>query len=190
MRAAAVAISCALLSGSAQAIEPPPSPRPQAVAKQAIQKSSLLKSAASAAVGQIANRPREWGRGVGGFGKRFASSVGGRMVKSTVQMSVAAFRHEDLKYYPSEQQGFGPRVKHALVSTVVARKTTNGRQTLASGRISGAVAGGFVSRLWQPARLHTVSSGLSSSGISLGADAASNVVREFWPEIRHPRRRR
>ena len=48
----------------------------------------------------------------------------------------------------------------------------------------------FVSRLWQPARLHTVSSGLSSSGISLGADAASNVVREFWPEIRHPRRRR
>jgi hypothetical protein len=103
---------------------------------------------------------------------------------------VATVRHEDLKYYPSGKQGFGPRMKHALLSTVVARKTTDGRPTMATGRVSGAVAGGFVSRLWQPARLRTVSSGLATSGIALGADAGANAVREFWPEIRHPRRRR
>jgi len=34
------------------------------------------------------------------------------------------------------------------------------------------------------------SSGFATGGIMLGVDAGSNVVREFWPEIRHPRRRR
>jgi len=40
-----------------------------------------------------------------------------------------------------------------------------------------------------PARFHTFSSGISSAGISLAVDAGLNVMREFWPEIRHPRRR-
>jgi hypothetical protein len=30
--------------------------------------------------------------------------------------------------------------------------------------------------------------GFGSAGISLGVDAGLNVVREFWPEIRHPHR--
>src|SRR5260370_601244 len=141
-------------------------------------------------MGKIANRAHEWGCGPSGVGKRLGSGMGKHLVKSSVQFGVAALRHEDLKYYRSEKQGFSPRMKHALLSTVVARKTTNGRPTMATGRVSGAVAGGFVSRLWQPARLRTVSSGLATSGIALGADAGANAVREFWPEIRHPGRRR
>jgi len=47
----------------------------------------------------------------------------------------------------------------------------------------------LISRAWQPARQHTLGSGLATAGIILGADAGSNVVREFWPEIRHPHRR-
>jgi hypothetical protein len=37
---------------------------------------------------------------------------------------------------------------------------------------------------WQPARLRTASGGIASAGVSLGADAGANLVREFWPEIR------
>jgi hypothetical protein len=116
--------------------------------------------------------------------------MGRRAVSTSVELGVAAWRHEDLSFRPSGETGFRRRMKHALLSTVVARKTTTGRPTVASGRISGAFAGGFVSRLWQPARLRTVSSGLSTSGISLGVDAGIHAVREFWPEIRHPRRRK
>ncbi len=75
------------------------------------------------------------------------------------------------------------------MSTVYARKTNRDGQTLATSRFSGALAGGFVSRVWMPARFHTFASGISSAGISLAFDAAVNVLREFWPEIRHPRRR-
>jgi len=160
------------------------------LAKQALGKPAIIRAGVGATVGQITNRPHEWGRGPSGFAKRFGSAMGTHVVRSSVQFGVATVRHEGLKYYPSGKQGFGPRMRHALLSTVVARKTTNGRPTMATGRVSGAVAGGFVSRLWQPARLRTVSSGLATSGIALGADAGANAVREFWPEIRHPRRRR
>jgi len=29
-------------------------------------------------------------------------------------------------------------------------------------------------------------SGFASGGITLGVDAGMHVIREFWPEIRHP----
>jgi hypothetical protein len=190
MRTVGISTLCLFLVAGQMPAAEPPKREHESLAREAFGKQAIIRAGAGATVGHIANRPHEWGRGPSGFGKRFGSGMGKHVVKSSVQFGVAALRHEDLKYYRSERQGFRPRMKHALLSTVVARKTTNGRPTMATGRVSGAVAGGFVSRLWQPARLHTVSSGLGSSGISLGADAGANVVREFWPEIRHPRRRR
>jgi hypothetical protein len=148
---------------------------------------ALVRTAAGAALQQARNSPHEWGRTLSGFGKRAASGFGKHAINTSVEYAVAAARHEDLRYYPPREGGFGPRLRHALVSTVVTRKTTNGERTVAAGRISGSVASGFISRLWQPASLRTAGSGASSAGIALGADAGANVVREFWPEIRHPR---
>ena len=182
MRIMAIATIYIFLAESIQAAE-----LKKSLAKEEFNKRAAGMAIGSAALGQTVNRPHEWGRGTSGFAKRAGSAFGKHLVKTGVQVGVATWRHEDLKYYPSEKPGFGPRMQHALVSVVVARKTTTGKPTAATGRVSGSLAGGFVSRLWQPARLHTVSSGFASSGISLGVDAGSNVVREFWPEIRHPR---
>jgi hypothetical protein len=149
----------------------------------------IIFAAISSSIQHARNAPAEWGSGLAGLSRRYASAFGQHLVNGTVQYSVAKALHEDLKYYPSEEAGFKPRVKHALISTVYARKTNGEGQTLATSRFSGAVAGGFVSRAWQPARFHTFGSGISSAGISLAVDAGLNVLREFWPEIRHPRRR-
>jgi hypothetical protein len=108
---------------------------------------------------------------------------------TTRESGVAAVRHEELGYRPSGKRGFGPRLKYALISTVVTRKTTTGKKTFASGRLSGAMGSGFISRLWLPARFHTISSGIATGGVLLGVDAGTHVAREFWPEIRHPGQR-
>src|SRR5216683_3615295 len=158
--------------------------------KRTFGKPALVKTGIGAGIMEATNSPHEWGQGAAGFGKRVGSVFGKHVIKSSIQTTVGKIRHEELDYHPSGKQGFGPRMKYALLSAVVTRKTTTGKKTIASGRISGAFGSGFISRLWMPARLHTVSSGISSSGISLGADAGNNVVREFWPEIRHPRRKK
>ncbi len=151
-------------------------------------KSAAVKTGASATLQHLRNSPREWGQGISGFGKRVGSAFGQHIIKNTIQYPVAAIRHEELGYRPSGKKGFGPRLGYALTSTVVTHKTTTGKKTLAAGRISGAFGSGFISRAWQPARLHTFSSGAASGGAMLGVDAGTHVIREFWPEIRHPRK--
>lgn len=155
--------------------------------KKTFGRQAVVGSTATAAVNHIRNAPHEWGRGGSGFAKRVGSSLGEHAVKNTIAYGVAGLRHEDLKYHRSGKHGFGPRLKTALVSTVVTRKTTTGKRTVASGRLAGNMGSGIVSRAWQPARLRTLSSGAATGGMMLGADATSNVVQEFWPEIRHPR---
>ena len=111
----------------------------------------------------------------GSFGRHLARGFAGHVVNNSVEYPVAAARHEDLRYHRSRRGGVGRRLRHALVSTVVTRRTTTGRKTVAAGRISGAVASAAV--LGAPA----------TGGITLGAAAGTNVAREFWP---HRRRRR
>ena len=147
-----------------------------------------MKAAAGAGIAQAKGTPYEWGGGVQGYSKRFGSAFGKHLVKGSIQYGVAHLRHEELGYRPSGKQGAWPRLRYALLRTVITRKTTTGASTFSAGEISGVVGSGLISRLWQPASLHTVASGFGSAGISLGADAGYNVVREFWPEIRHPRR--
>lgn len=165
-------------------------PTPKQYQEKATDKEAFIGAAAGATIQQAANHPQEWGATWAGFGKRFASSFGKHAVKDGIQLTVAAIRHEELHYQPSGKQGFRPRLKYALLSTVITRKTTTGKKTFASGEVSGALGAGFISRLWQPARLHTFGSGIGSAGITLGVDAGLNVTREFWPEIRHPKKAR
>src|SRR5437764_6933371 len=105
----------------------------------------------STAIQHARHVPAEWGSGLAGFGRRYASAVGQHLVNASVHYGVAKALREDLKYYPSDTSGFGPRVKHALISTVWVRKTNRDSQTVAVSRFSGALAGGFVSKTWQPA---------------------------------------
>jgi hypothetical protein len=137
-------------------------------------------------VNQLNNTPREWGQGAAGFGRRFASAFGKHIVHKAIQYPVSKLLHEEFGYHRSEKQGFGPRLKDALLATVITRKTTSEKRTVAVGEISGAMGSGLISRLWQPASVRTIGHGFSSGGITLAVDAGLNVVREFWPNIRHP----
>ncbi len=152
-----------------------------------IGKRAWPRAAAGAALLHLRNSPHEWGRGAAGFGKRFGSVLGKQAVNNSLRYAVSSLRHEQLGYDRLGEGGFNPRIRHALIRTVVTKKKNTGAPTVAAGTLSGAFGSGLVSRLWQPARLHTWSSGFTSGGWSLGVTAGSNVVREFWPEIRHPR---
>ena len=143
-------------------------------------KHALIGVTAGASVAHVQHRPRQLGGGAAGFGKRLGSGFATHAVKSTVEHVVAAPLHEDLHYHRSTKRGFGPRMRHALVSTVVTRNTRTGKHTAAAGRISGNAAAGAVSQAWLPA-----ASGASTAGIGLAADAGSNVAREFWPRHHH-----
>jgi hypothetical protein len=181
MRLAAITF-LVILAGSARGAEPAGEhPYRQAYKKQTFGPKAVVMTGVRATFGEITGAPKGWGRGVDGFGKRVASGFATHVVKNTIEYPIAAARHEDLRYHRSTDTRFGPRLEHALVSTVITTKTTTGKRTVATGEISGAVGSGLISRLWQPAAARGLGAGFGSAGITLGAQAGVNVVQEFWP---------
>jgi hypothetical protein len=179
MRMLLVATICVLPMMAAD--EPGP---PRTYMQQMFGTQTYVRAGAVTAWGLITDRPEGWGRDADGAGKRFVSSYGRHMISTSVRVGVGTIRNEDQRYFPAEQTGFGGRLRHAVFSTLIVRKNDSGDRTMAVGRISGAYTGAFVSRTWHPERYQTFSSGLTSGTLSLGLDAAMNVVREFWPKRR------
>jgi hypothetical protein len=132
-------------------------------------------------VGQVRHHPAGYGSGAAGFGKRVGAGFATHAVGTTVEHVVAAPLHEDLHYHPSTRRGFGPRLGHALKSTVITSNARTGKRRPAIGRLSGHAAEGAFAQ----AALHA-GSGAATAGIGLGAVAGTNVAREFWP--RHKRK--
>jgi len=144
---------------------------------------AFLKSAAISGINQARNHPVEWGRGWEGYGDRFGSSMGQRAVSNTISFGVGALRGEDPRYFPSGETRTSARIGSALAQTFVVH-TDHGGRTVAIGRIAGAFGGGFVSRTWQPEGHGIMRPGFQSGAISLASGAVSNVIREFWPDIK------
>jgi hypothetical protein len=188
--AAVTAIVFALTSGAALGDDSDTQPPPGKVIEHAVSPLTVARSAACAGINQATNTPSEWGQGAAGFGRRFGSSFTGHLAKIGIQYPVARLMHEEFGYHCSNKQGFKARFAYALESVVITHKTTTEKAVVSTSELSGAFGAGLISRLWQPASVRGISNGFVAGGILLGADAGGNLLREFWPEIRHPHHHR
>jgi hypothetical protein len=139
---------------------------------------ALAKRVVSAGWSTWRNSPEEWGPHWEGFGKRFASGTGKTIIKSTVQYGLEESFKLDSHYYRSANKSVGARVKNALISPVTARDV-NGKRVFGFPRIVGTYTGAIVAaETWYPDR-YDWKNGVRSGTISLGMNAAFNLVKEF-----------
>ena len=148
-----------------------------------ISPASLAKSAFTAGIDQWRDSPPEWGQGMAGYFRRYGSKNGTRSAENGIGFLTAAALHQDPRYFRSGETGVWRRTKYALERTVVTRRDS-GRQTIAIWNISAHYGAQFVSNTWRPDRVTPVPDTLARGSISMGYDAASNLLKEFWPDIR------
>jgi hypothetical protein len=142
----------------------------------------FTKAAASAGLDHWHTKPTEWGQGWGAYGKRYANIEGQYLIQKTVTYLVSSPLHEDNRYFGSGKHGVWSRVGYALVSPVLARHD-NGRLYPSVSQLGGVATGAFAARLWLPASQNGIGDAASSFGITLGANAATSVVKEFLPDL-------
>jgi hypothetical protein len=142
----------------------------------------LLGEAAAAGVSQGTNRPPEWGQGWGAFGERYGSNLAYNGVRQTISYAAAIAFHEDNRYFASGRHGFWGRTGYALRSTFTARHP-DGRQSFSVSGVSGVVGASAISSIWGPDSWKGVHNIAENAGISFGATAALNIVREFLPDL-------
>lgn len=144
---------------------------------------SVIKPALAVGIDQGTDTPSEWGQGGAGFGRRFGSAYAREVISRTIRFGVAAADHEDPRYFPSQESGFWPRAKYAVVRTFVAR-TDSGSQMPAFSRLAGAYGAAFISNAWYPERQADAQHALERGSTALATSVGWNVFREFWPDIR------
>jgi hypothetical protein len=129
------------------------------------------------------DNPSEWPGGGQGYGMRFGSRMGRLAISNSIRLGAdVAFRLEP-RYDRCECKGFGSRTKHALLRVIVARTDEGGRFPAVSN-FADAFISPAIYDIWGPDYRSPIEGGVGRAGIRLGWRGATNMVREFWPEIR------
>ncbi len=139
----------------------------------------LLGATVSSGIGQATSTPYEWGGGVEGFAKRYASSFAGNLSRQTFAFALESALHEDPRYFPSEGAPFKVRVLNAMKQVVVC-KTDQGRSSFAYARVASAFAAGQFVNVWEPDSNNGIGDGFERGLFSLSGDFAYNLMQEFF----------
>ena len=138
----------------------------------------LLRTAAAAGIQQWRDSPEEWGQGMKGYGKRFASGMGRNAIQQTVTYGLDSAFQLDTGFKRSKRDGFGPRLKDALLENVTSRNKS-GNRVISAPRFVGIYTGSVIaSETWYPDR-YSYKDGLRQGTTTLLMGFAYNVVREF-----------
>ena len=138
----------------------------------------LTRTAVTAGLDQWRDTPEEWGQGMKGYGRRYASSFGRNLVQQSVTYGLDEALGQDTGFQRSNRDGFGARVKHAFLETITSR-TKSGRRVLSAPRLAGVYTGAIVAtETWYPER-YSYKDGLRIGTGTLITGFGINLVREF-----------
>jgi hypothetical protein len=146
---------------------------------------SYIARAFSAGLDQASGAPREWGGGLGGYGRRYAARYGQFVVQNSILNGGNALLGYEPRYDFCRCDGFWRRTEHAVSRNFVAYNRSERELRPQVPTYAGAFAAGVLYETWLPGK-HNVWRGgglnvLSQAGIGSGY----NFVSEFSLDILH-----
>ena len=143
----------------------------------------ILLAGALAGVGQLTNQHPQFGQGLAGFGRRlgtgYADQAIGNMMTEAIYPSLL---HEDPRYFRRGYGSIGSRTWYALTRVMVTRTDSGGRRFNFSEWVGNAT-GVAISNAYYPDD-HSVLDTSASWCEQVGTDAISQVLKEFWPDVK------
>lgn len=132
-----------------------------------------------AGLDQAENSPPEWGKGMEGCGKRFGSEFGTAAVATTTRFALSEILREDTLYYRCECRGILPRISHAAISTVTARRGRDGHRVFSLSAVVAPYVGAMTAvYLWFPDR-YNAKDALRIGSYNLLFYMGGNISLEF-----------
>jgi hypothetical protein len=140
---------------------------------------AIAGSSFAAAIDQEFNFPHAWGQGAAAYGARVGSNFGMSLIDATAQYSLAEAFHEDTVYYRCACSGFFPRFWHATISTVTARRGTDGHTSFSIALTASPFIGPITAaNTWIPNR-NSAALGFQMGAGNLLAQLGQNQALEF-----------
>jgi len=139
----------------------------------------IAGAAFAAGIGQAYNSPPEWKQGAEGFEKRFGSAFGIAAVSTTARYGLAQAFKEDTLYYRCECKGVFPRLRHAVISTLSARRGEDGHRVFSFPALLAPFAGTMTAvYAWYPGR-YNGKDALRMGNYTMLGYVGGNIALEF-----------
>ena len=125
-----------------------------------------------------------YGQGASGYGKRYGANIADTATAQFFGIGVypSIFR-TDPRYYRAGSGGFFSRGWYAATRVFVTR-TDSGRRVFNAPEILGTATASGISRSYYPSDERNAGDFAYSMGSAIAFDAAYNLAKEFWPDVR------
>ena len=139
----------------------------------------IVGAAFAAGISQAYNTPPEWKQGAEGYSKRFGSDFAIAAVSTTTRYALAEAFKEDTLYYRCECKGAFPRLRHAVISTLTARRGEDGHHVFSFPALVAPYAGSMTAvYAWYPGR-YDAKDALRMGNYTLLGYLGGNIALEF-----------
>jgi hypothetical protein len=132
---------------------------------------------------QLDNQNPSFGQGMEGYAKRFGTAYGDQMLGNMMTEGIVpAVFHQDPRYFRLGEGTKKARTWYALTRIVVARMDS-GRNTFNFSEWGGNATAVAISNAYYP-DTRDWNDNLQKLLIACATDAFSNVLKEFWPDVK------
>ena len=160
-------------------VRPPPKTKLRNYLFDAFGPYPIVGATFTAGFDQARNTPRDWGRGAEGYHKRFASDFSIAAIGTTTRYALSEAFKEDTLYYRCECKGVLPRLRHAVISTLTARRGEDGHRVFSFAALLAPYAGTMTAVYgWYPRR-YGAKNALRMGNYNLLENVAGNISLEF-----------
>lgn len=138
---------------------------------------------AQAAIAQAQNSPKQYKQGWDAYGLRYGQAFGDNAIGNYMTSAVfPTLLHQDPRYYQLGHGGVWHRTFYA-VSRMFVERGDNGNEEFNCSEICGNAVNAAISRSYHVDQERNAGDAAVTWWTQIGWDAASNVSKEFWPDI-------
>jgi len=143
---------------------------------------TVVLAALFAGDNQLTNANRDFGQGALGYGKYFGTAYGDFLIGDYMTEGVfPALLHQDPRYFRKGTGSGWSRLGYAAGQIFVTHHDSGKMEFNYSEIVGNSVAVAISNAYYADNR--TVSNGVSKLTIQVGVDMASNILKEFWPDL-------
>ena len=138
-----------------------------------------------AGLGQASDSDPSYGQGAQGYAKRYGTSYGDNAIENFMAYAVfPSVLHQDPRFYQLGHGGFRKRVVHAVSRVVIARSDSGQSQFNYSEILGAGSAAAISTYTYHPQSERRFGNVATVWATQMGWDAATYIVKEFWPDLR------
>lgn len=139
----------------------------------------------TAALQQGTDTPPDWHQGFRGLSKRFGSDFAISSANNTTRYALAEALKEDTLYYRCTSKGPWKRLRHAALSTLIARRGEDGHSVFSTPALAAPYASTMTAvYAWYPSR-YSAKDAFRMGNFSLLWAMTTNISIEFIPSKAH-----